>query len=527
MTTKWSESADVVVVGYGGAGAATAITAHDCGVSVLILEKQPCDTSDRTNHVPSTRMSGGSWFAPRNAERTAIYIEALAKAANETVDDNRREVIGAFAQYLVGNTDWMKGIGAELGGIESMTYSTTLTSRLSRAEMEASLAKGRVAHTDYPHLPGSEEALAAYTKTTGKYRNGAALFKCLSDAVQKRNIPVMWATPAAHLVMQDGEVRGVIAGSAGDEVAIMARRAVVLTCGGFEFNDRMKENFLRAHPSHFYANPGNTGDGISMAMEVGAALWHMNNAAWRATIKPTEHPIAFGTQGHGQTIFVDKIGRRFTNENINTHAFGYELTIFDAHLLTYPRIPCYMIFDEKRRRERRLVGYHGACNPPGGVMGPIHYDWSDDNQKEIDRGWITKASTIEGLADKIRADTDNGELMSASIMRETLKRYNELCRTGHDADFGKPKERLQPIEDPPFYAVKLWPGGANTQGGPKRNHRGQILHVNGTPIPRLYSAGELGSIWGMLYQNSGNLAECITFGRMSGENAASEKASRS
>ncbi len=73
-----------------------------------------------------------------------------------------------------------------------------------------------------------------------------------------------------------------------------------------------------------------------------------------------------------------------------------------------------------------------------------------------------------------------------------------------------------------LYGLPLWPCLLNTQGGPKRNSRGQILNVWGKPIKRLYSAGELGSVWGFLYQSGGNLGECLGLGRMAGTNAAAE-----
>ena len=170
-----------------------------------------------------------------------------------------------------------------------------------------------------------------------------------------------------------------------------------------------------------------------------------------------------------------------------------------------------------------LASAHGACNPPGDIMGDIHYLWSGDNQQEIDRGWIMKSGTIEGLASTILKDPDNGTMMTASTLTETVKRYNRLCRGGEDVDFGKPGRWMQALEDPPYYAAKLWPGGPNTQGGPRRNIRGQVLRVDNTPIPRLYAAGELGSVWGMLYQLGGNIAESFAFGRIAGANAASEK----
>ena len=514
----WTEEADVVVVGYGGAGAVTAITAHDAGAKVLILEKQPSDTPTQTRHTPNTRISGGTWFWPTDVDNAILYLAGLAKIANETLDAERKEQISVFAQYLVNNIDWMGKIGIPIVGEESI-------SPAMRQQLGIRVVGGKVFRSEFPELPGSEGCTNISPKKTGNYYRGPALFKYMSEAVQKRGVQVMWETPAMHLVTQEGEVHGVVAVNRGKEVRIKASRAVVLTCGGFEFNEWMKENYLKVYPVHFTGNPGNTGDGINMALEAGAALWHMNKAAWRVILKFPDHPIAFSTQRHETaSIFVDKRGNRFTSERYKNHAFGYELTNYDCYAHCYPKVPCYWIFDEKRRALAPLASYGGACNPPGGVMGDIFYVWTEDNQKEIDRGWIMKANTIEELASKILADPDNSGLMSPSVLRETVKRYSEYCHKGEDLDFHKPKEWLQPIEDPPYYAAKFWPGGPNTQGGPKRNVRGQVVHPDNTPIPRLYSAGELGSFYGMLYPvGGGNIAECIAFGRIAGANAAAEK----
>ena len=106
-------------------------------------------------------------------------------------------------------------------------------------------------------------------------------------------------------------------------------------------------------------------------------------------------------------------------------------------------------------------------------MGDIYYRWSADNRTEIERGWVMKADSIEGLAKKILAEPDNGGLMSPAGLRASITRYNEQCRNGQDIDFQKPREWLTPIQDPPYYAVKLWPGGPNTQGGPKQPNGGR------------------------------------------------------
>jgi aspartate oxidase len=120
---KWVQQAEVVVVGYGGAGATAAITAHDAGAKVLIIEKQHADTPSETRHTPSTRMSGGAWFCTPDFEKAILYLEGMVKMANETLNPERKEMIRVFAHYLADNTAWLKNIGVDLGGIESISPS--------------------------------------------------------------------------------------------------------------------------------------------------------------------------------------------------------------------------------------------------------------------------------------------------------------------------------------------------------------------------------------------------------------------
>jgi predicted oxidoreductase len=111
--------------------------------------------------------------------------------------------------------------------------------------------------------------------------------------------------------------------------------------------------------------------------------------------------------------------------------------------------------------------------------------------------------------------------LDPEALEATVERWNIACAAHHDAEFGRTL-MLAPIVKPPFYAVELSPSMLNTQGGPRRNEKGQIVRPDGTPIPRLYSAGELGSIYSYLYQGTGNIGECLAFGRVSGRNAAAE-----
>lgn len=510
---QWDDESEVVVVGYGGAGAVAAITAYDAGAKVLILEKQNCDTLTRTMHTPNTRMSGGGWLSSVDSEKTIAYLEGMVKISNEPLDAERREIIFVFSQYLKENTKWMKSIVVK-----------TPSDRGAAAIHNVQFCPASLT-ADYEDLPGADATLTDMAIVDEKYRYGAGMWKILENAIHSKKIPILWGTPALHLIAESGEVRGVIAKRKGKEIRIRASRAVVLTCGGFEFNEWMKQNYLRAYPTYFTGNSGNTGDGITMAMEIGASLWNMNYASWRAVMKFPEYASSFATQLHETaSIFIDKRGNRFTNERYKMHSFGYELTNYDCYAKSYPKIPFYWIFDEKRRVMAALANNRSGINaPPGGVMGDIYYKWDENNKKEIDRDWIMKASTLEGLTGLIQKDQDNNRLLDSSALQITIKRYNQFCHKGEDQDFHKAPEFLQPLEDPPYYAVKLWPGGPNTQGGPQRNARAQILRVDKAPIPRLYAAGELGSVWRMLYQGGGNLAECIAFGRIAGTNAAAEK----
>ena len=105
---NWSEEAEVVVVGYGGAGAVVAIAAADAGAKVLIMEKQLADTPASTNHTPTTRMSGGAFLCPEDSEKAAQYFLGLRRIANEPADSEEESIIRLLAQRMTNNVKWME-----------------------------------------------------------------------------------------------------------------------------------------------------------------------------------------------------------------------------------------------------------------------------------------------------------------------------------------------------------------------------------------------------------------------------------
>jgi succinate dehydrogenase/fumarate reductase flavoprotein subunit len=264
-----------------------------------------------------------------------------------------------------------------------------------------------------------------------------------------------------------------------------------------------------------------------MAQKVGAALWHMNGVSCGLGLKVPDFEAGFlmmiGAPGH---ILVDRNARRFVNEiGIEPHAGLLSVDHYDTQALKFPRIPCYAIFDESARLAGPISRVTGM-----GAAGQKH-KWSRDNSVEIEKGWISHGGTLVELAEKLKID--------AATLEDTVSRWNEAVKSNQDTQFNRPMRSpgndrpaykdfvsyvlSAPIETPPFYGFKLYPCLVNTQGGPRRNARAQVLDAFGQPIRRLYSAGEMGSMWGIIYQGGGNIAECMVFGRIAGKNAAGEK----
>lgn len=270
---------------------------------------------------------------------------------------------------------------------------------------------------------------------------GPAFFKMLDDNVKKRkNIEVIYETPGKELVLDNnGMVLGVIAENAGKRVAVKAKKAVVLTCGGYEWDEEMKLNTLRGYPSYFYGNPANTGDGVRMAVRAGAALWHLNTISGRVIpyfpgVKPA---LQDGTpKGF---ILVDKYGKRFVKERPwVAHSFWLEVCHFDTEHTEYPRIPCYSVFDDTALKlGPPAMGASKGLLPNGKTLQSF-YTWSKGYADEMKKGWLLKGETIEDLVKLIVADKENGGRMKPDLLNSrsrsttrsaTRKRMRSLKET--------------------------------------------------------------------------------------------------
>ncbi len=475
--------ADVVIVGYGGAGACAAIAARDAGAEVIILEKM-------AQPGGNTRLSNCSWFCPSpGTEAQAIeHIDTLCFGRTA------RPVIEAYVAAASRNKEWIESLGA----------ATRVTRFLT-------IRYPQVTHPSWPNFPGSG-AMVNHTAIPERDNQppGERLFGLLAGQVDKRGIKVLTSAPARELLTDaGGAVIGVVVERDGARTVVKARRGVILTCGGFEFNEAMKDEYLGVMPFHGIGSPGNTGDGIEMARKVGASMWHMGVAAGAFGLKTAEYVAPFGiSYASPGFIYVNKHGKRFCNETGWELHFAWQaLCCFDPRSPGYPTLPIFGLCDRDTLRKGAL--HAGASGTS------VSYKWSADNSAEVAKGWIREGKTLADLAKRIGAEP--------AVLEKTVERYNEQCKAGNEPDFHRARETLKPLTTPPYYAVELMPWLVNTMGGPRRDEKARVISSRGEPISRLYSAGELGSLWGHLYCGGGNVGEALAVGRIAGVNAAAEK----
>ena len=514
---KFDETVDVIVVGFGHGGGIAALNAAQAGVRTLLVEKST---------VPGG-LSICSYGAVRSARDAAgAYAYLKATNAGRTPDD----VLKALADGMCGLEDYVR----ELAQINGATVVTSIEEN-SQRERDNDPYRRRVS-ANYP-LPGTDafyhtsvvdvpgfDARVTYPWVNGA-PNGPKLFKVVHDNLVAHHVEVRLAAAATRLIAdhETREVAGVMLQTKSGVHRIHARRGVVLACGGFEGSTAMKEQFLEAKPVLNAAARTNTGDGIRMAQDCGAALWHMWHVHGAYGFRHTDPAYPYGIRlkrfpdwfpGEPDRarlkmpwILLDQYGNRFMSEY---HPYTQDTAIrplqhFDPVTQKFPRNPACMICDEAGRKLYPLG--KATSNDEG-----IRYEWSDDNLKEVELGILRRADSLEALADALG--------LPRAAVSASVARWNALCSAGADADYRRPAGSMMPIAEAPYYGAPVWATLSNTQGGPVHDAQSRIIDVYGNPIPRLYAAGELGSSFGHLYLSGGNIAECFVTGRIAGRNVA-------
>ena len=497
---KWDYEADVVILGTGFAGQVSAITAHDAGASVLMIEKAP-----EKHQGGNSRVCGQQIWCPSEAvlEDAFIYLKAMTAGTGYPVPD---EYLWFYVRASHENKAWFESMGASMVPINRKPGTW-------------------VPH--YPEFPGADAMasdIASYSVDGGMMGSGST-WNFLEDQIKRRKgVRKMYETPGKKLVQdpQTRQIRGVVGTRDQQDKYIKAKRAVIICSGGYEFNLQMIRDYIHIQD---YASPGspyNTGDGIKMSMAVGADLTSMGAyaAPWWVFCRVPDYlsHFYFVRPQKGGQIWVGADSKRYKDEYWEMPSGPWP-----GHKPTF----CGMLKENGvYRREKAPMPIHAILDEEARLSGPLWfgafagqiegYAPTKDNSRDIEKGYAIKADTIKELASKIGRDPD--------VLQETVNRWNEACAAGVDQEYGR-KTNLNPVIKAPFFAINLIPSTINTQGGMLRNIESQVLDVFGDPIPRLYAAGEIGDrVWANLYECAKNVgAGCMAAGRKAGKNAAAEK----
>jgi tricarballylate dehydrogenase len=488
-----SETWDVIVVGGGNAGMCAALSAREQGARVLVLEKAP----EAWRGGNGFFTAGGFRFAFKSFDELRGLVGDMSdeEAASMEVDPYTED---DFYDDLMRVTEDCADPDLAL-----------LVVRQSQATVRWMKERG----IRWIPMFGRQ----AY-KVGGKFRfwgglvleavgGGPGLIEMEYESAARHGIAVRFETKALRLVTDDrGAVTGVVVRSAsGTET--LAAKAVVLAAGGFEANPEMRTRYLGPNweLARVRGTPYNTGDGIRMALDIGALPWgHWSgchsvqwdlNAPWHGDRKVGDN---FQKHSYPVGLIVNLEGKRFVDEGADFRNYTY--VKYGRAVIGQPRRTAFQIFDQKvidlLREEYRI--------------------------REVTKA---EAGTIAELARKLEIDeaglVKTVEEFNAAVMREVP--FNPAVKDGRGTrGITPPKSNwANPLDTPPYVGFGVTTGITFTFGGLKITEDAAVIDCEQRPIPGLYAAGEL--VGGLFYHNypggSGLMAGSV-FGRIAGRAAA-------
>jgi 3-oxosteroid 1-dehydrogenase len=551
ITRAWNHETDLLVVGSGAAGMTAALVARLEGLDSLVLEKTGLIGG-------STAVSGGGIWIPNNhlMEQAGIRdsFEDACRYLQNTVGDrtprknqeafvaNAREMLkylaaradlrfsmaDGFPDYYperpggvaTGRTVYVpmfvgRKLGREFARLRDQRHDPAKWILMSLQEFKRFL----LCKTNPTFLPTAVRVVLrnAFGHLFRRWHAtlGRALAASLFHALKEHNISAWLETGVRDLVLDGRRVTGVLAEKNGRTIAIRARKGVVLAAGGFEHNASMRDQFLPKPATTDWTSgaEGNTGEVIRMGMTIGAAVDLMDDAWWGPTlVAPGKAPLFMLVErSYPGGIIVNSAGKRFVNESSSYVDVVHRM--YEDNGRGGVTIPAHFIMDQ-RFRSNYILGLLPPARSP---------------KKLIDNGYLRKAATLRELAIASGIDAEG--------LLETVERFNESARTGRDVDFNRgdsaydrsyadpsvePNPCLAPIERPPFYSVKVYPGDLGTKGGLVTNECAQVLRADGSVIDGVYAAGNTAaSVMGNTYPGGGaTLGPAMTFGYLAAMHAA-------
>lgn len=442
------ETIDVLVIGAGSAGLNATIAAKRAGAKVLLIEKHSYAGGN-------SMLAAGGYNACNTPEQAKKGIkDSVQSYVADTMKGGRGKndpkLVQILAEQSAAGVKWLEDMGADMSDVKRS-------------------GGAAVARTHRPH---------------GGMSVGPHIVDVLRAQAEKDGVAPRVNSRAVQLLLdKDYKVSGAIVHGKHSGYYKVDAKAIVLATGGYGQNKAMiafyRPTFKNMTSSN---NITSTGDGITMALNVGASMTDIDWVQAHPTVGLDSRILISETVRGVGAVMVNVKGARFVNELTTRDRAS------DA-ILHQPEKRAWLVFDQNLYQAAKMV------------RGYDHL------------GMLKKADTIEELA-KICG-------MDVKTLKATAESYNKYRKNGKDEAFGRPDMPLG-LEKAPFYAVAVAPGIHHTMGGVAITPESEVLDIQSRPIPGLYAAGEVtGGVHGFNRLGGNAVADTVVFGRRSGEHAAS------
>lgn len=472
LPAKWDQTQDVVVVGSGAAGMFAAVAAKEAGAkNVLVVEKTG------SPYLNSTAYSFGGANGSGTKAQAKLGIVDKGNIDNFKKEiiaggkgTNREEIVKTYAENAYKALDYLTDHGAELNVVNNASFPV------------------KRMHVN-------------------KEGSGGYYVKVLENQAKKLGVQFAFSTRAVELLTnpEGSEVVGIVVEHKGVKSSIKVLKGVVLASGGYMGAPQLIDQFLLPFKGALTcASPASEGQGLLMAMKIGAGTTHMDQGAVYAYGVPLDKQKRRGLifRGHVMNLYggitLGPDGKRFINDETNSAEVSNVMV-----QKGFEKVYCIIT-------EAQLKDF--LEHDPSQVIG-----WKRDVfLKELENGkyFSSKADTIPELAKKMGLPVDE--------VVKTVERYNGFVKAGEDKDFHR-KYMKGTFEKGPFYGFVCQPVAMASLGGLKANSKLQVLDVYNTPIKHLYAAGEvLGGLHGSSYIGGDSVGGALTLGMVAGQNAVKD-----